>query len=45
MATDLRRIFAQDRGARAYALAADLLTGRDPFGMEFLTAYRAGELA
>ena len=26
-------------------LAADLLTGRDLFGMEFLTAFRAGELA
>jgi 5-methyltetrahydrofolate--homocysteine methyltransferase len=45
VASDLRRIFAADRTARAYVLAADLLAGRDPFGMEFLTAYRAGELA
>jgi 5-methyltetrahydrofolate--homocysteine methyltransferase len=45
VASDLRQIFAQDRGARAQTLAANLLTGRDAFGMEFLTAYRAGELA
>ena len=45
VASDPRRIFAQDRSSRACALAADLLTGRDPFGMEFLTAYRAGDLA
>jgi 5-methyltetrahydrofolate corrinoid/iron sulfur protein methyltransferase len=44
VASDPRRIFTQDRSSRAYALAADLLTGRDPFGMEFLTAFRAGEL-
>ena len=45
VASDPRRIFEQDRSSRAYALAADLLAGRDMFGMEFLTAYRAGELA
>ncbi len=45
VASDPRRIFSQDRSSRAYAMAADLLTGRDAFGMEFLTAYRAGELA
>jgi len=45
VASDPRRVFAQDRSSRAYAMAADLLTGRDAFGMEFLTAYRAGELA
>jgi len=45
VASDPRRIFAQGRSSRASALAADLLTGRDPFGMAFLTAYRAGELA
>lgn len=44
VASDLRRIFAQDRAGRAYSLAADLLTGRDPFGMEFLAAFRAGEI-
>ena len=45
VASDLRQIFAQDRGGRAQTLAANLLTGRDAFGMEFLTAFRAGELA
>jgi hypothetical protein len=45
VASDLRRIFAQDRSTPAYRLAADLLTGRDAYGMEFLTAYRSGELA
>jgi hypothetical protein len=45
VASDPRRIFAEDRSSRASALAADLLTGRDPFGMAFLAAYRAGELA
>jgi len=45
VASDLRQIFAQDRGARAQTMAANLLTGRDAFGMEFLTAFRAGELA
>ena len=45
VASDPRRIFVQDRSSRAQALAANLLTGRDPFGMEFLTAYRSGELA
>jgi 5-methyltetrahydrofolate--homocysteine methyltransferase len=45
VANDPRRIFAQDRTSRAYTLAADLLAGRDAFGMAFLAAYRAGELA
>ncbi len=45
VASDLARIAAQDRESREYRLAADLLSGRDAFGMEFLTAYRAGELA
>jgi 5-methyltetrahydrofolate--homocysteine methyltransferase len=44
VASDPRRIFAQDRTSRAFGLATDLLTGLDPFGMEFLAAYRAGEL-
>ncbi len=45
VASDPRRIFAQDRTTRAYSLASDLLAGRDAFGMTFLAAYRAGELA
>jgi hypothetical protein len=36
--------FARDRAARPYRLAADLLTGADPYGGEFLMAFRAGEL-
>jgi 5-methyltetrahydrofolate--homocysteine methyltransferase len=45
LASDPRRIVGLDRDTRAYRLAADLLTGRDAFGMEFLAAYRAGGLA
>jgi hypothetical protein len=44
VANDPTRITALDRGARPYTLAADLLTGADPYGGEFLTAFRAGEL-
>jgi Pterin binding enzyme len=44
VANDPRRIFAQDRAARPYRLAADLLTGADPYGGEFLLAFRRGEL-
>jgi 5-methyltetrahydrofolate--homocysteine methyltransferase len=44
VASDPARIFAQDRSARPYEMAAALLTGVDAYGMEFLTAYRAGEL-
>jgi 5-methyltetrahydrofolate--homocysteine methyltransferase len=45
VASDLDRVFAQDRDTRAYRLAAGLLTGADPYAMEFLAAYRKGELA
>ncbi len=44
VASDLDRVFSQGRETRAYRLAANLLTGADEYGMEFLTAYRAGEL-
>jgi 5-methyltetrahydrofolate--homocysteine methyltransferase len=44
VANDLRRIAGLDRGARPYQLARDLLTGADPYGGEFLMAFRAGEL-
>ena len=44
VANDLERIAGLDRGARPYQLAADLLTGADPYGGEFLRAFRAGEL-
>ena len=45
LANDPRRIVGLDRGTRPYRLASDLLTGADPFGGEFLGAFRAGELA
>jgi 5-methyltetrahydrofolate corrinoid/iron sulfur protein methyltransferase len=45
VASDLRRIFGRDRDSRSYRLAAGLLTGADPYGMDFMEAYRAGELA
>jgi 5-methyltetrahydrofolate--homocysteine methyltransferase len=44
VANDPRRIFGLDRAARSYRCAADLLTGADPYGGEFLRAFRAGEL-
>jgi 5-methyltetrahydrofolate--homocysteine methyltransferase len=43
--SDLARIVARERSTRAYTLASDLLTGADPYGMEYLMAFRAGELA
>jgi cobalamin-dependent methionine synthase I len=45
VASDIRQALAPDRDAEVYRLAADLLTGADPFGMEFIEAYRAGRLA
>jgi 5-methyltetrahydrofolate--homocysteine methyltransferase len=44
VASDLRRALAPDRGSEAYRLAADLLTGADAFGVEFIEAFRAGRL-
>ncbi len=45
LANNPRRIGGLDRAARPYRLASDVLTGADPYGGEFLMAYRAGELA
>jgi 5-methyltetrahydrofolate--homocysteine methyltransferase len=45
VASDLGRVFAADRGSSAYGLARDLLEGRDPFGAEYVSAFRAGRLA
>ena len=45
LAADADRVFGLHRGSHAYRLAADLLPGVDPYGMEFLTAFRSGELA
>jgi 5-methyltetrahydrofolate--homocysteine methyltransferase len=44
VANDPRRVFGQVRAAVAYRLVADLLTGVDEYGGEFLRAFRAGEL-
>jgi 5-methyltetrahydrofolate corrinoid/iron sulfur protein methyltransferase len=44
VASDLERVFAQDRESEPYRLAADLLLGRDPYGGEYLVAYRQGRL-
>jgi len=45
VANDPRQAIGRDRSTREYDLAAALLAGRDAFGMDFLAAYRAGELA
>jgi hypothetical protein len=44
VAADLAAALAPDRGSEPYRLAADMLTGVDAFGMEFIDAYRAGRL-
>ena len=45
IANDPDRVLAMARESRPYRLAANALTGEDPFCMAYLTAYRAGELA
>lgn len=45
VASDLARVFAADRTSEPYRLAADLLLGRDPFGGEYVAAFRAGRLS
>jgi 5-methyltetrahydrofolate--homocysteine methyltransferase len=42
--SDLARVFSADRDGEAYRLAADLLLGRDPFGGNYVAAFRAGRL-
>jgi 5-methyltetrahydrofolate--homocysteine methyltransferase len=44
VASDLGRLFSADRDTVPYRRAADLLLGRDPFGGEYVAAFRAGEL-
>jgi hypothetical protein len=44
VAADLAAALAPDRDGEPYRLAADMLTGVDAFGMEFIDAYRAGRL-
>ena len=45
VSSDMGRVFGRDRESRAYRLAAGMLTGADPYGMEFIAAFRAGDLA
>lgn len=44
VAANIADALAPDRGAEAYRLAADLLTGADAYGVEFIEAFRAGRL-
>ncbi len=44
VASDLARVFGADRGSEPYRLAADMLLGRDPFGGEYVLAFREGRL-
>lgn len=44
VAADIAAALAPDREDEAYRLAADLLTGVDAFGVEFIDAFRAGRL-
>ncbi len=44
VATDMARALAPDREAEPYRLAADFIEGQDPFGMEFIAAFRGGRL-
>jgi hypothetical protein len=37
-------VFAADRDSEPYRLAADMLLGRDPFGGEYVAAFRSGRL-
>ncbi len=45
VASDLGRVFGADRDSEPYRLAADLLLGRDPFGAEYVSAFRSGRLS
>jgi 5-methyltetrahydrofolate--homocysteine methyltransferase len=45
VAADIARALSPERDALPYRLASDMLTGVDAFGVEFITAYRAGMLA
>lgn len=44
VASDLPRVFSADHDSEPYRLAADMLLGRDPFGGEYVAAFRAGRL-
>ena len=44
VASDIAKALAPDRDSEAYRRAADFIEGRDPFGMDFIDAFRAGRL-
>ncbi|HEY5630144.1 MAG TPA: dihydropteroate synthase, partial [Candidatus Limnocylindrales bacterium] len=44
VASDLGRVFNADPAALPYRLASDLLLGRDPYGADYMAAFRAGRL-
>ncbi len=44
VAADIARALRPDRVAPSYQLAADLLTGVDAFGVEFIDAFRTGRI-
>lgn len=44
VASDLGQVLKADRDAEGYRLAADLLLGRDPYGADYVAAFRAGRL-
>ena len=45
VAADMAAALAPDRDSETYRLAADLLTGVDLFGVDFLDAFRSGRLS
>ena len=44
VAADIARALVPDRESATYQLAANLLTGADAFGVEFIEAFRDGRL-
>ena len=45
ISADFGRIFGLSRESATFRLAADVLEGRDAYGMDYLAAFRAGDLA
>jgi hypothetical protein len=44
VASNLNRVFVSDKQSRPYQLAQDMLLGRDAGCVNYLQAYRDGEL-
>jgi 5-methyltetrahydrofolate--homocysteine methyltransferase len=45
VSADFDRVFGLDRESEPFRLAADLLEGRDAYGMDYLRSFRTGSLA